>query len=193
MSDEAIENLAQGSAEVTSMVNSLIAQGYSKEAATSYATQVFKGQRYSNLIMNGNDMSAKMSYINSMNKGYNYYNPEDWNNIIGEAVNVDQLIASWTPGYTSTMGGLITNTIGSATGVDYARMYGALGLNQKGLSGSQIALMSEADLKKYAEEVTNDFANDKNQTNETLQNITVENLMNELSVIDEWLGNWAKV
>lgn len=48
-------------------------------------------------------------------------------------------------------------------------------------------------LDKYANIATSNYKNDINQTNTTLQNITLENLMNELAVINEWMGNWAGV
>lgn len=55
--------------------------------------------------------------------------------------------------------------------------------------GNQAA--SEVD--KNAQDKTDEFKRGKNQTNKTLQDITVENFMNELSVVNEWMGNWSKV
>lgn len=46
---------------------------------------------------------------------------------------------------------------------------------------------------KNAQSKTDAFKNGKNQTNKALQDITVENFMNELSVVNEWMGNWSKV
>ena len=50
MSDEALENLAQGSSELTALMNSMIAEGWSEDAAKSYVTQLFKTQRYFKII-----------------------------------------------------------------------------------------------------------------------------------------------
>ena len=196
MSDEALENLAQGSTEVTSMINSLIAQDYSPDAAKAYATQLFKTQRYSDQIMRSGSLTERMALIDSMGSGINIYDPTHWNDYIGTAVNEDQMIASWTNGYTGTTQGVVTNMVGNSTGVDYDRMWGALNLNSKGLTGTDLtnnSNLTQEEIERLAKDKTNEYSDDKNQTNKTLQNITMENFMTELSVIDEWLGNWAKV
>ena len=196
MSDEALENLAQGSTEVTSMINSLIAQDYSPDAAKAYATQLFKTQRYSDQIMRSGSLTERMALIDSMGSGINIYDPTHWNDYIGTAVNEDQMIASWTNGYTGTTQGVVTNMVGNSTGVGYDRMWGALNLNSKGLTGTDLtnnSNLSQEEIQSLANDKTNEYSDDKNQTNKTLQNITMENFMTELSVINEWLGNWATV
>lgn len=196
MSDEALENLAQGSTEVTAMINSLIEQGYSADAAKSYATQLFKTQRYSDQVIRSGSLTERMALIDSMNSGINIYDPTNWNDYIGTAVDTDQMIANWTNGYNNTTQGIMTNVVGNTAGVGYDRMWGALNLNAKGLTGTGLtneSNLTQQEIQNLANEKTDEYTNDTNQTNQTLQNITVENFMNELSVINEWLGNWAKV
>ena len=198
MSDEALENLAQGSTEVTAMINSLIEAGYSPDAAKSYAVQLFKTQRYSDQVMRSGTLSERMALLDSINSGINIYNPEDWNDYIGTAVNTDQMIASWTPGYTSTMGGVISNVVGSATigGDYYSRIWGAKNAQEKGITGTD--LINSTDLTpeqiaQFSNRASNSYANDINQTQTQLQNITLENFMNELAVGKQGLGHWTDV
>lgn len=195
MSDMALESLAQGSAEVTAMINKL-APIMGEDAAKSYATQLFKTQKYSGQISRSGSMSEKMSLYGAISNGINVYDPTHWNDFIGLAVDNTQLIGSWTPGYNSTLGGVITNSVGDSTGESYDRLSGALNLTAKGLSGSGLANKTNLTPEQYAaytNAVTNAYKNDTNQTNKKLQDITVENFMNELSVVNDWLGNWAGV
>ena len=192
MSDEALENLAQGSSEVTAMINKMVASGtMDYDTAKSYATQVFKTQRYSDQIMSSGSTAEKMSLINSMNAGLNYYNPEDWNDIIGQQMDVDRTISSWTNGYGSTMSGIMTNKVGSAMGVDYGRMNAGLNMTNAGVTGSQLAQetnLTAEELEQYINQAEESFANDENQTAEQIQNNIAENLSNELAVLNEKLG-----
>ena len=195
MSDEALENLAQGSAEVTAMINKLTPI-MGADAAKSYATQLFKTQRYSDQISRNGSVSEKLALYGAMGKNINIYDPTQWNDFIGEAVDISQMISGWTPGYTSTLAGLITNTIGDATGETYNRIWGSKNLSAKKLTGSGVAALTNltaAELQKIAEGKTGAFVNDQNQTNKKLQDVTVENLANEFAFLNEWLGNWAGV
>lgn len=195
MSDEALENLAQGSAEVTAMINKLTPI-MGADAAKSYATQLFKTQRYSDQVMRSGSLTERMSLYDAIGKNINIYDPTQWNDFLGVAVDNSQMIRSWTPGYNSTVGGLITNVVGNASGEDYGRMWGAGNLTAKGLTGSGIAALTNLtpeEIKAIADRKTNAFTNDQNQTNKKLQDITVENLANEFAFFNEWLGNWAGV
>lgn len=58
---------------------------------------------------------------------------------------------------------------------------------------SQAGYSARNGVNSAANTATESFRNNENQTNMTLQNITIENFMNELSVINEWLGNWTNV
>lgn len=69
-------------------------------------------------------------------------------------------------------------------------------INAKGGTGTGIANatdMTEEELANYANNALNQYKNDENQTQKTLQNVTLENLMNELSVEYEKLGNWGDI
>lgn len=195
MSDEALENLAQGSAEVTAMINKLTPI-MGADAAKSYATQLFKTQRYSDQVMRSGSLTERMSLYGAINNGINVYDPTQWNDYLGLAVDTSQMIRGWTPGYGSTLNGLVTNVVGSASGEDYNRMWGAGNLTAKGLTGSGIAALTDLtpeELQNLANNKTNAFTGDENQTNKKLQDVTVENLANEFAFLDEWLGNWAQV
>ena len=195
MSDEAISNLAQGSAEFTAMVDKLTPY-MGKEAAKSYATQIFKMQNYSDQIMRSGSTYEKMWLTDTMNSPYNLYDALDWNNIAGLGVDITQKAMSWTPDYTSTTNGIVTNSVLHSLGLQANQGMGASNLTKNGLTGSGLAAATDMTPEEYAayvKKVTDDYTNDENQTQEKLQNITVENLMNELAVINEWLGNWAGV
>ena len=49
------------------------------------------------------------------------------------------------------------------------------------------------ELKKYSEGAYSDFANGNNQTNKQRQNITMENLANEIAVVEEFMGNYTDI
>ena len=90
--------------------------------------------------------------------------------------------------WSSLYGGILANNFGG----------GSAGLwtttNEKNISAyqsSQAGYSASSGVNSAASTATSAFTNDQNQTNKTLQNITLENLMNELSVINEWMGNWS--
>lgn len=90
--------------------------------------------------------------------------------------------------WSSLYGGILANNFGG----------GSAGLwtttNEKNINAflsSQAGYSASSGVNSAASAATSAFTNDQNQTNKTLQNITLENLMNELSVINEWMGNWS--
>lgn len=92
--------------------------------------------------------------------------------------------------WSSLFGGILANSFGG----------GSAGLwtttNEKNINAflsSQAGYSASSGVNSAASTATSAFTNDQNQTNKTLQNITLENLMNELSVINEWMGNWTNV
>ena len=196
MSDKALEDLAQGSTEVTTMINSLINSGWSEDAAKSYATQLYKMQRYSDQILSSGSLTERMTLIDAGNAGLSPYDLKDFNDIMGIAVANDQMISSWTPGYNGVFSGTVTNKVGSATGVDYGRMMGAINSRKKGITANELVALSNKageNLSNYNNTVNDRWTNDQNQTNKRLQDVTVENLANEFAFLNEWLGNWAGV
>lgn len=92
--------------------------------------------------------------------------------------------------WASLYGGIASNTLGGPSASTWTTM------NAKNISAyqsSQAGRRSSSGVNYAANLATSDFSSDRNQTNKTLQNITIENLMNELSVINEWMGNWTNV
>lgn len=92
--------------------------------------------------------------------------------------------------WASLYGGIAANTLGGPSASTWTTM------NAKNISAyqsSQAGRRSSSGVNYAADLATSDFSSDRNQTNKTLQNITIENLMNELSVINEWMGNWSGV
>lgn len=196
MSDEALQNLTQGSTEMTAFINKMIDSGVSKDAALSYATQLFKTQKYSDQILASGNVTEILPLINSMQKDINIYDPTQFNNYLGEAVNTTQMIAGFGRGYGSTSNGLLTNIVGSAFGENYGRMQAAYTLQSKGLTGYDLANMTDTtsgSIKRYSDSATSDLANDKLQTTKQMTDILSENLTNEVSAFAELLGPWFEV
>ena len=197
MSDEAIENLAKGSTEVAAMTNKLVKeQGWSKEAATEYALQAFKYQKYGAAELAGGSTSDILKYTNIMNSGYNLFDVNDANNIAGIALDTDMKLMGMTPGYGSTSNGFMSNTIAGTWGIDYNYRQHLYNSNKKGLSGRELANSTDLtpeELDKYGDDAVNDLANDKNQTLEQRQSILMENLSSEIAMWKVNSGVWFDV
>ena len=193
MSDEALENLAASSTEVTSLINQL-APIMGKDAATSYAKQWFKADKYSDQMLRSGSLTEKMSITTALANNTNYHNPSQAAKYIIDSLQNDVWLTSMGMGYDSALAGLVTNTIGTATG-NIERQRGLDTLLQSGKLSDIIAnsKLSPEEYAEYVRQATDTFSNDQNQTNEQLQNITVENFMNRLAVVKEWLGNYADV
>ena len=194
MSDEALQNLTQGSAEFVALINKLTPQ-MGEKAAKEYATQIYKMQNYSDQVARNGTVFEKDWLFQTMNSPYNLYNPLDWNNIAGIGVDTSQTYTSWLPGYTSTTNGLVTNVGVHSLGLTTEQAMGAYNLTSKGMTGSGIA--SETDMtpeewERYVADVTGKFENNQNQTKRTLQETWLENASNELTAIREQLGIWEK-
>lgn len=191
MSDEALQNLAQGSTELTAYANQLMAQGLTKDQTNEIIAQLYKEQKYSDQIMSSGSTFEKLGLIRNLQTNTNIYDPKQYNNAAANIASEGQRIAGMTRGYTDTMSGLTTNIVGSAFGIGYNTMNAFLKMNEKNISGTLGTDITEEQLQNYANQATNDFSSGKNQTNATLQNITVENLANELAVGEEWMGHWT--
>lgn len=92
--------------------------------------------------------------------------------------------------WASLYGGIAANTLGGPSASTWTTM------NAKNISAyqsSQAGRKSSSGVNYAANLATSDFSSDRNQTNKTLQNITIENLMNELAVVNQWMGNWTNV
>ena len=188
MSDEALQNLAQGSAEVTSMINKMVASGWSEDAAKSYATQLFKSQKYGDQVMRSGSVSEKYSMISAIEQGVNIYDPTQFNDFMGVAVNTDQMLASAMPGYNTTLNGVITNTGGTALGIDYARMQGAKNGKLTGTQLTNLSNLTSDALNNYSSNAYNTFNSGANQTSKTRQETTLENLSTDVAIAKEYMG-----
>lgn len=193
MSDAAVEELAQGSAEVTSMINSMIESGWSADAAKSYATQLFKAQKYGDQIMRSGSVTEKKTLVDAIGNGVNIYDPTQFNDYMALAAGNTSFFANMGPGYKSTLGGVIQNAIGSAVGEDYARQMGALNGKK---SAAQIKLESDTTKEKVqqeAQKATADYTNNINNTLKQIQENELENLSTWLAAIYEQVGYWGDV
>ncbi len=102
-------------------------------------------------------------------------------------------VVNWVPeGNTATLFGGMLSSLG-LTGTD--ALTNAI-LNKKNINMDEVnaaGAKTAAETNAAAERATQDYTNDKNQTNTTLQDVTLENLMNELALGKEWLGHWTDV
>ena len=99
----------------------------------------------------------------------------------------------WVSG-TSNTARLNQSMMGNQLSVAYATIARMANMNKNGIqdflnSGNRVA----DQLNESADLTTENYTNDKNQTNKTLQETTLENLMNELAVVNEWMGIWSDV
>lgn len=192
MSDEALQNLAQGSTELTAMANKLMAAGATKSQANEAIATLYKQQKYSNQIMRSGSLYEKQALISNLNT--NIYDPENYNDAIGNNLDVAIKMSNYSPGYTSTSNGIVTNVNNDAIGLSNNLYNLAEKLKEKDLTGSGLAEstnLTQEELQKLAEQATEDLKSGKNQTQKTLQETTVENLATGLAVGKEWMGHWT--
>ena len=195
VSDAALEQLVQGSAEMTAMINKLTPK-MGAEAAKSYVTQLYKTQKYSDQILNSGSLTEQKTLIDAIQNGINIYDPTQFNDFIALAGNNTGLFTNMGQGYTSTMNGLVQNVIGSATGETYARMRGYNNLTGSGLTFNALKESTDLtpeDIKKAAEEATGDYTNNVNNTLKQIQENELENASTWLAAIYEQIGYWGDV
>lgn len=192
MSDEALQNLTKGSAEMTAIINKLTPI-MGADAATQYATQLFKSQKYSDQIMRSGTINEKMGIISSLQKGINIYDPAHYNDFIGAVIDNQLAFMGGAPGYGSTLGGLQTNIFGSAFGIDFGQRSGIKNLQSKGLTGAQLVAMTNGDLSGFSNRALANFAADQNQTAKDMQEIHMENISTYVAAIYEQIGYWGDV
>lgn len=111
----------------------------------------------------------------------------DWAIAGGKSAN---MMANWVSGE-GNQGALSSAVIASKTSLPYSAI---LELNRENPDldkAESIANQITEILDKNADQVTKNYSEDKNQTNTTLQETTVENLANELAVGKEWMGHWT--
>lgn len=197
IADSALNDLAMSAAGATTFINSMMDSGMDEATAKSLWTEYYKQQQYGAQILRSGTTNEKMSLVNATVNGINVMDSEDTPEALANIARTRLTTSNYGPGYGSTMDAIVQSSVNGSVGTDPRFAMWAYG---KGNKAFDIINQAEANgneaielYKQYGENATNDFANDKNQTQEQLQNITVENLMNELAVINEWLGNWAGV
>ena len=194
MSDEALENLAKGSTEVSAMVNKLMKeQGWSKENAEAYATSMFKYQKYGASQLAGASTSDKLKYYNILHSGYDLGDLNNANNIMGIALDTDMRLMGMTPGYGNNISRLQSNTFADAMGIDYNYRQQLYSSNKKGLSGSSLSKstdLTNAQFNNYGNQATQDLANGDTQTTRDKQLTQLENLSTEVAMWKVDSGLW---
>lgn len=192
MSDEALQNLALGSSEITSFVNTLIGKGYDKDTAVSYATKYFQAQEYGDQMLSSGSTADRIFMSDIMsNPQYNLYDLDDATNIMALYGNRALEFAGNLGGYSSSTNGVVTNMVAHSLGYTYGDFSNAYKLLDEGLTFTDIAnntSLTPSQISTYSNQATSTFASGQNQTIEELQSVTLENFMNELAVIYEKLG-----
>lgn len=195
VSDAALESMVQGSAELTAMVNKLTPI-MGETAAKSYVTQLMKTRKYSDQILRSGTLQEQKTLVDAMGQGINVYDPTQWNDFMALAGNNASFFTNMGPGYNNTMGGLIQNTIGSATGLSWEQMNGIYALQRKGLTFNGIKNLTDLtpqEIADAANAATSDYTNDVNNTLKQIQSNELENLSTWLAAIYEQIGYWGDI
>lgn len=184
MSDESLQNLTKGSAEMTALINYLTPK-IGSTAATEYATQLYKQRAYGSEIMRSGSAAEKYAYVNVLNSGLNTSNPEDWNNIAALNASSNMFLASLGPDYSTTLSSLYASYFRDAIGMSYEGHSGALNLLNGGETYQSLinhSDMTDAEWEEYYQKALTDLANDQNQTELTMQETLLENMSTDLAI-----------
>lgn len=194
MADVAIKELAEGSTQVTAMINSLMKEGWSKEAATNQATKLFEQQyRGYDLLSNGS-LEDSYNMVQLMTSGINIYDPKQFADTIGSNIKGSQYLANFAPGFNSTNNGVLSGAVANSLGMDTRLMMTYQNYGIKDIEGL-VAKVKEGseEVGEYGNEQTDLFTNGAFQTEEEKQTIYLENLSNDLATLKESLGKWWDV
>lgn len=184
MSDESLQNLTKGSAEMTALINYLTPK-IGSTAATEYATQLYKQRAYGSEIMRSGSAAEKYAYVNVLNSGLNTSNPEDWNNIAALNASSNMFLASLGPDYSTTLSSLYASYFRDAIGMSYEGHSGALNLLNGGETYQSLinhSDMTDAEWEEYYQKALTDLAGDQNQTELTMQETLLENMSTDLAI-----------
>lgn len=184
MSDESLQNLTKGSAEMTALINYLTPK-IGSTAATEYATQLYKQRAYGSEIMRSGSAAEKYAYVNVLNSGLNTSNPEDWNNIAALNASSNMFLASLGPDYSTTLSSLYASYFRDAMGMSYEGHSGALNLLNGGETYQSLlnhSEMTDQEWEEYYQKALTDLANDQNQTELTMQETLLENMSTDLAI-----------
>lgn len=173
-------------AQMTGEYENLRAQGYSDAligklysgAATMYNDPM--------AALNSGNLDLVMATANMIESGGDFRNAAD----VASAYNKSaDFVSNLTPeGRLSSLYAGVTNTYLDVQGKTEMNERNA-DLNAAEEAGRQTAAQTEATGNKAAQ----DLANDMNQTNQKLQELTMENISNEFAVLQEFMGHWYDV
>lgn len=140
-----------------------------------------------NTISSG-DTIDRLTFSQMMANNEDMHDSSAWLNYLTQ--NLDYLSSGVGKGNRSNLtAGIYANSLGGS-----ASLWDTF--NSKDIDAIQSIIAGDragSGVNIAANIATSAFTNDQNQTNKTLQNITLENLMNELSVVNQWMGNWTNV
>lgn len=197
IADSALNDLAMSASGATTFINSMMESGMDEATAKSLWTEYYKQQQYGAQILRSGTTNEKMSLVNATVNGINIMDSEDTPEALANIARTRLTTSNYGPGYGSTMDAIVQSSVNGSVGTDprfamwaYSKGNKALeSINEAEANGNRAIELH----RLYGKMVGDDYANDTNQTNKKLQEITVENLMNELSVINDWLGHWSGV
>lgn len=173
-------------AQMTGEYENLRAQGYSDAligklysgAATMYNDPM--------AALNSGNLDLVMATANMIESGGDFRNAADVASAYNKSAN---FVSNLTPeGRLSSLYAGVTNTYLDVQGKTEMNERNA-DLNAAEEAGRQTAAQTEAIGNKAAE----DLANDMNQTNQKLQELTMENISNEFATLKEFMGHWYDV
>lgn len=189
MAELANQEIGVQYADTLGQLENLRNQGYSD-------SQI--GELYSNLktmvedpyaALTSNDTMQRITAANMLSSGANLNDSGEW--LRAYMYNFTNLANQVPEGnWASLYGGILSSAMGGPSTSTWTTT------NVKNINAwesSQAGYNASNGVNTAANIATSAFTNDQNQTNKTLQNITLENLMNELSVINQWMGNWTNV
>jgi hypothetical protein len=198
ISDSALNDLAMSATGASAFINSLMAENsdMTYDTAKSIWEEYYKEQNYGSEIMRSGTTAEKMALSNALTSGINIYDSSDTGKALGNIAGTYATAANWGTGYGSTTSGIVQSALNSSLGIDSSfAMWATTHSNYGELIETAVKNSEEAmnSMEEYADIVTDEYTSGTNQTNQTLQNITVENFMTKLAIVDEWLGNWTNV
>lgn len=136
--------------------------------------------------LNSGNLDLVMATANMIESGGDFRNAADVASAYNKSAN---FVSNLTPeGRLSSLYAGVTNTYLDVQGKTEMNERNA-DLNAAEEAGRQTAAQTEAIGNKAAE----DLANDMNQTNQKLQELTMENISNEFATLKEFMGHWYDV
>ena len=102
-----------------------------------------------------------------------------------------EVTQTWDPRQSNVGAGIVAGNwnLGISTGTLNTMARKDIDFEEALIKGNEAA----DKLDNAANSITNNFKSDKYQTNQRLQDVTLENLTNEWAVFEEWIGNGASI